>query len=822
MVRAGARLSDLTMDDGRHLALGGDDAVETRTPSPHSGPTATRPSVVRPLLTERSGALLLAVTVVGLSAGVIFHLAGLADSGNGIWGATTATAIVPAAWWVIDAARHRRLGVDLIAVLALAGTLVVGEYLAGAVIAVMLGSGRTLEAWAAGQARRELSRLLERAPRSAHRHQGLDVVDIAVEAVAVGDLLLVKPGEVIPVDGRVEGNVAVVDESALTGEPLPVERDAGDSLRSGTVNAGGPIELRATTTAADSTYAGIVRLVSTAEASSAPSVRLADRYAVWFLAASLGVAGAAAVLSGQLGRAVAVLVVATPCPLILAVPAALVSGLSRAARRGVIIKGGAVLERLATVKVLLLDKTGTLTVGRPTVTDIVTRGELFSAEEVVRLAASLDQVSPHVLAAAVVHTARQRGLHLSLPYDVEEVAGRGVRGRVDGHPVAVGKASWVSGADAPWLRAARRRADREGQLTVFVAIDGRTEAVLLLDDPIRLDAARTLRRLRHDGIERIVMVTGDRADVADAVGAVIGVDEVLAERTPAEKVEAVILSQRVGPTVMVGDGINDAPALALADVGVAIGARGATASSEAADVVLTVDRLDRLGEAVVIAQRALAVATQSVVAGIGLSCVAMGFAAAGLLPAVWGAIAQEAIDVAVIVNALRVLQPGRSSQHLEAADSQLARRFSGEHLTLRPDIERVRSVADTIGAVPDEQALTMARAVHLLLVEEVWPHEQAEDAHLYPMLARVLGGDDRTATMSRAHVEIAHIIRRLGRLLDDIDHGGHDGEDLIELRRLLYGLHAVLRLHNAQEDESYLSLADETDGPADETAAIRI
>jgi soluble P-type ATPase/iron-sulfur cluster repair protein YtfE (RIC family) len=346
-------------------------------------------------------------------------------------------------------------------------------------------------------------------------------------------------------------------------------------------------------------------------------------------------------------------------------------------------------------------------------------------------------------------------------------------------------------------------------LSIFVAVDGRPAGALFLADPIRPDAARTIRRLRADGIGRIVMVTGDRADVADSVGAVIGVDEVLADRTPAEKVDAVIVARRAGPTVMVGDGINDAPALAMADVGVAIGARGATASSEAADIVLTVDRLDRLGEAVVIARRALRIATQSVVAGIGLSVTAMAIAGAGYLPATWGAIAQEVIDLAVILNALRVLKPGRGDRRLDDDDAALARRFSAEHVTLRQHLEQVRAVADAIGVAPADSAVAMAREVHRVLVEEVLPHEQAEDTELYPMLARVLGGADSTATMSRAHVEIAHLVRRIGRLLDDIDAAGPDDDDLIELRRLLYGLHAILGLHTAQEDESYLSLADD-------------
>ena len=754
--------------------------------------------------------LFLPVALAGLIAGACAHLAGAVAAGHGIWAATTVVGLIPAAWWVIEAIRSHRLGVDVIALLALAGTLAVGETLAGAVITVMLASGRALESWAAGRARRELRLLLDRAPSSAHRLSDGRAEDVAISEVVIGDVLLVKPGEVIPVDGRIDALwSAVIDESALTGESQPVERPGGDLVRSGTVNAGGPFQLRATTTAAESTYAGIVRLVATAEASSSPSVRLADRYAGVFLAVSLGVAALAGLLAGSLGRAVAVLVVATPCPLILAVPVALVSGLSRAAQRGVVIKGGAVLERLAAATVLLFDKTGTLTSGRPVVADILpVSGQ--GPMELLRLAASLDQLSPHILAAAVVRAAQQRKLPLSTPTDTQEVAGSGVRGVVDRHEVAVGKASWVAPeADPVWTRPIRRRADRDGKLSIFIAIDGAPAGALLLDDPIRPDAARTIRRLRKDGINRVVMVTGDRLEAAEAVGAMIGVDTVLAERTPQEKVDAVTLERRSGTTIMVGDGINDAPALALADVGVAIGARGATASSEAADVVLTVDRLDRLGEAAVIARRAKGIATQSVIAGIGLSVAAMAVAAVGWLPATWGAITQEVIDVAVILNALRTLQTGASKNTLADADADLARRFSAEHAVLRPDVEAVRAAADGIGVRPPLEAIEEARRVHVLLLEEVVPHELEEDAELYPVLARALGGIDPTGTMSRAHSEIVHQTRRLGRLLEQIGRSDPDPEDLIELRQSLYSLHAILRLHFAQEEESYLSLADQ-------------
>jgi len=475
----------------------------------------------------------------------------------------------------------------------------------------------------------------------------------------------------------------------------------------------------------------------------------------------------------------------------------------------VVVKGGGALERLARCTTLLMDKTGTLTTGRPTVTAIIT-ADSYDPAEVARLAASLDQVSGHVLASAVVGAATARGCELVLPQEVEEVPGRGIRGLVAGHQVAVGKASWVGATGQPgWAKAARRRARLDGALTVFVAIDGVPAAVLVLDDPVRPDAARTIRALRDGGINRIVMVTGDRPEVADTVGAVIGVDEVLAERSPADKLDAVRLERGRAPVIMVGDGINDAPALALADVGVAMGARGSGASSEAADAVLTVDRIDRLGEARALAHRSVRIARQSVLAGIAMSLVAMAAAAVGWLPAVWGALLQEAIDVAVILNALRALRPGTSQTRLAATDTALTQRFAHEHQAIRADTEQLRAAADALGVLPPAQAMARVRQVYRLLVEEVGPHEQAEQEELYPAMDRLLGSRYATAAMSRAHAEIAHQIRRLGQLIDDIGPGQPDEDDIADLRALLYGLHATLRLHTTQEEENYLSLGEE-------------
>ena len=732
---------------------------------------------------------------------------------SGVLIAATLIGIVLASVWVIQALVHRRLGVDVIALAALVGTLLIGEHLAGAIITLMLVSGRALEHWAAGRAERELRALLEHGPRVAHRYEQQQLINCALDAVAVGDVLLVQPGEVVPVDGTIRGASAVIDESALTGESLPVQRDADDVVRSGAVNAGGPFDIVATTNVADSTYAGIVRLVEQASASTSPFVRLADRYALAFLLGSFATAGLAWLISGDAVRAVAVLVVATPCPLILAAPVAIVSGLSRCARRGVVVKGGGALEALAVADVLLFDKTGTLTAGRPTIVEIVTTDD-FEATEVLRLAASLDQISPHVLATAIVRSARRLGVELVVPTDASEQPGAGAGGLVSGRQVRVGNAAWtgVTGDEA-WVVRARSLAEFECAVCVFVSVDGSPVGALILSDPIRPDAARTIRNLRRGGIRRVVMVTGDRAEVAASVGAMLGVDEIAAQQSPADKVEVVRRETARGSTIMVGDGINDAPALAAATVGVAIGARGSTASSETADVVLTVDRLDRLGEAHLIARRTGSIALQSVMAGMILSLLAMGAAALGVLPPTSGALLQEVIDVAVILNALRALGAGREELSLDDSGTAVAQRFALEHRALRPDVALLSAAAARLGLGGEADAMDAVHVALRLLVDEIGPHEAEEDRLLYPVIAGVLGGSDPTGTMSRAHAEIAKLTAQLGIVVGRVGAGPPAGTDVQEMQRLLYGLYALLELHFGQEDESFLSLADDVHEP---------
>ncbi|MDH6574698.1 heavy metal translocating P-type ATPase [Kitasatospora sp. MAP5-34] len=766
-----------------------------------------RPPVTtgRPVSAGRLELALLAVTSTALVAGGISFVLGARGAADLSWAIGTVAGIGPAVVWVFAALRRKHAGVDLIAVLALVGTLAIGEYLAGALISVMLASGRTLESAAQRRASHDLRALLERAPRSARRREGGSVLTVPLEEIAPGDLLVVGPGEVVPVDGTAAG-AATVDESALTGEPEHVERAAGEDVRSGVLNAGPAFEFRATATAENSTYAAIVRLAREAGAESAPVVRVADRAAAWFLPLSLAAAALGWVIGGTSERAVAVLVVATPCPLLLAAPVAIVSGLARAARRGVVVRDGRALEALGRARTLVLDKTGTLTAGRPRVLSVST-GPGRSPAEVLQLAASLDQVSPHVLAEALVREAHVRGLPLTVPLDAAEDPGKGITGLVDGHRLQVGRVE-LPGELPAWARTARNRAALDGAAVVWLTVDGELSGAVLLRDPVRYDAPRTLRRLCGAGLTRLVMLTGDHEGAAREVAAVVGLDGVASRQSPADKVAAVRAERTRAVTVMVGDGVNDAPALAAADVGVAMGARGSTASSEAADVVLTADRLDRLADAIEAAVRARAIAVQSAVGGIALSLAAMAVAAAGYLPPAAGALLQEAIDIAVILNALRALGAGWASRRaLEPGTEELLNRFSAEHEDLRDALDVLRDAADQVASGDPTQALTAVRRAHRFLSERILPHEEAEEHQLYPALSGPLGSAEATATMSRTHAEIGRLARRVATHLEQADEGGAIHPDQVDdLLASLYGLHTVLRLHFAQEEENYFSL----------------
>jgi heavy metal translocating P-type ATPase len=629
---------------------------------------------------EGNPAAILVIVLAGVLAGAALWLAGAHTSADIAWAAAVAFALIPLGISVARDLLHRETGVDVIALLAMLGSLVLGQYLAGAVVGLMLSGGQALERYASARARRELSSLLARSPRTVHRYEHGVLNSPDIGDVRKGDNLLVKPGEVVPVDGVITSAGAVLDESALTGESRPAERPRGDTVHSGVVNAGAPFDLHALTTAEQSTYAGIVRLVREAQTSKAPFVRLADRYAMWFLPLTLGVAALAWAVSGSPVRALAVLVVATPCPLILAAPVAIVAGISRAASRGIIVKGGGALETLARARTLVFDKTGTLTTGSPMVASVESFGAITS-DELLRLAASLDQVSLHVFAGGIVARASAKRLNLDLPTNVHEHGGKGIEGFVSGHHIALGQARWLATHSSVPGAAARlrERVEREGAAAVYVAVDRTIAGALVMKDPVRADTPAALGRLRLAGITRIVLLSGDRPDVAQAVGKALNVDAVFSEHTPEQKVQSILDERHRGVTVMVGDGVNDAPALAAADVGIAMGARGASASSEAADAVIVVDRLDRVAEALLIARRARHIAVQSVLAGMALSGFGMVLATFGILPPVAGAFFQEAIDVAVILNALRALVGGELREEgLPAVSSPTAGPSSDE------------------------------------------------------------------------------------------------------------------------------------------------
>jgi heavy metal translocating P-type ATPase len=590
----------------------------------------------------------------GLVLGILAHAFGWPQWAGAIWAVATVPVLALLAIEIVVSLRRGDVGLDIIAALSMLAALLFAEYLAAAVVALMYSGGQYLERFAERRARHEMTALLARVPRGAIRYRNGQLEEIDLDVIEPGDRLVIRKGDVVPVDGEVAEGLAVLDQSALTGESMPVQQKVGDLVMSGSSNAGEAFHLVASRRAAESTYAGIVRLVAAAQRSRAPMARLADRYALLFLAATVVLAGVAWLASADPIRAVAVLVVATPCPLILAVPVAIMSGLSRAAKQGILIKGGKALETLARVRAIVIDKTGTLTHGRARLVSIRALTQ-HSGDELLRLAASLDQASKHVIAQAIVAEAQATGLALSVPRDAVETPGEGIAGRVDAHHVVVGGVSFVAGKVAPAGLSDLRSSRPPGAVLVAVAIDGKLGGALVLADELRAGTEALLRGLKSLGVERIVLATGDRRDVAELVARDLSIDAVRSELSPDQKTLVVLSERKNGPVMMIGDGINDAPALAAADVGLAMGAKGAAASAEAADVVLLVDQLDRVLPAIAIARRSRLIALESVYVGLGLSILGMVAAAFGLITPVQGAILQEVIDVTVILNALRAL-----------------------------------------------------------------------------------------------------------------------------------------------------------------------
>lgn len=589
------------------------------------------------------------ISILGLGAGLVLLLARDSPAAQLVWLITLAVGGAPLVLQTVRGMLRGNFAQDVVAMLAVITAVLTREYFAGVVIVIMQGGGEALEAYSLARASSSLDALLARAPRVAFRRNEDSLEQISVEAVKVGDLLVVRPGDLIPVDGTLTSDDAEVDESALTGEPLTPSKHAGSRLLSGSVNLGESFDMRADKLSGESQYSKIVQLVRKAQEERPPIQRLADRYAVWFTPLTLAMCVLGWLYTRSFDTVLAVLVVATPCPLILAVPVAVISAINRAASEGIIVKGGTAIEQIGSAKVVVFDKTGTLTTGHPDLAEIVPLNGV-GEEELLFLAGSAEQLSSHALAQTTASAALDRLGRLAAPENFREQAGRGVECSVEGKQLLVGSRRLLEER----LRLPISPSDGNGALEAFISVDGQVAGLLRFQDTIRDGAKRMIQRLKEMGVRQIVMLTGDSEGNASRVALGLGIERFEANLLPEEKVR--IVEQLQGPgevTVMVGDGINDAPALATATVGVAMGAHGTGISAEAADIVLLVDDIGEVADAIAIGRRMLRIAKQSILVGIGVSFCLMVAAVLGKIAPVNGALLQEALDVGVILNALR-------------------------------------------------------------------------------------------------------------------------------------------------------------------------
>ena len=547
---------------------------------------------------------------------------------------------------MIKTLRSGRYGVDLLAIIAIISTLVIGQYWASLIIIVMLVGGESLEDYAAHRASRELHKLLENSPTFAHKKVGDSYEDTPIDAIEIDDVFLVKASEVVPIDGVVLEGDSWFDESSLTGESEPVTKAIGDDVLSGSINGETAVLIQASKKASDSQYQKIVQLVKESEATPAQFVRLADRYAVPFTIVSLLIAGAAWLISGDMTRFAEVLVVASPCPLILAAPIAFVGGMSRSSRNGLLVKNGTTIEKLSLAKTVAFDKTGTLTTGIIQVKSITPEKTEHSEDDLLQIAAALEIGSNHILAKSLVKLATEKDLALLAVADLRESTGLGLSGVIDNKTYRIGRANFANAED-----------EKVNGTAVFISEDDVFIGKILFEDKIRPESQHVIERLKAQDVQHILMLTGDNQKTAELVAGELGITEMHAGLMPSEKIGILKeLPETHRPMVMVGDGVNDAPALALSDVGIALGASGSTVASESADVVVLRNDLNLVPESIKISRETMKVAKEAVLIGIFICIALMLIASTGILPAIIGALLQEVIDTVSILYALKALK----------------------------------------------------------------------------------------------------------------------------------------------------------------------
>lgn len=603
-----------------------------------------------------------ALALTAFLAALLAYALGQKNIGNWILIVSCVLQVIPMVIDMVKSILQGEFGVDLLAVTAIITALLLGEYITAAVIVVMLTGGEALENYAENRAKGELNALMDRAPKTALIEVKGKTKKIAIEKVAVGDILVIKPGDVVPVDAKITVGESSFDEAALTGESLPVEKKKGDELLSGSINGGGLVKAKALFTAKESQYEQIIELVKEATTSKAPFIRMADRYAVVFTIISFAIAGAAFFISGgEWMRFLQVLVVATPCPLLLGAPIALVSGMSRAAKHGIIVKNGSALERLARVKTFAFDKTGTLTHGEPNLTTIKT-GSGFSKTEVLAIAAAVESGSNHILAHVICDEARKQKIKLPNVSKLHEESGFGIRAEVNKQLVIIGKHSFLEKNKIKIPK--NMLAD---STAVYLAIGKKAAGVFIFEDTLRDETKNTLEDLARIGMKDSLMVTGDNKITAEKIAERVGITSIHADSLPADKLTVLKnLPEEKRLVAMVGDGVNDAPTLAAADVGIALGAKGSTAASESADVVVMLDNLSKVAESYKIAKDTFKVARQAILLGIGISVGLMLIYSTGKFSPVSGAAVQELIDVIVMIYALRAHGPWRKTENVLA------------------------------------------------------------------------------------------------------------------------------------------------------------